>query len=398
MSIKNTIIGEIVKNAKIKWDNLNIEQAINFIEGIDSSDKANKEVTYGSEIKAVDAITSICDLTQQERQTLIEDIYTKKEISTELSDKISRKILDDKFKNIFEILSHIHNEWVKNNSNNFLNRPKDFQFVDLKLLPYEEVLSDLIFLQPILEGCGIDIDDEILKKEFYNGQIQFLQDSGIKSHDSLVKKLMEGSDFYSSLNNLRTTRDGETVLIDDIIRNLEVAESMANQIEQKICLQKTDLHTHLNAVLPSKVMADLSLNLLGKKIEPSTLELYADVNIWNRLQEANGIRKQIENELISNGYGNEFLTAIAKNYKKYGIEYVELTTDIEVLKKIKTEEINIDLIEKETGVKLRFLLGFNRNNLKLETFNNSEVQNVFVENPYLVRTRYNAVMKNTEQN
>lgn len=398
MSIKNTIIGEIVKNAKIKWDNLNIEQANDFIDYIESANKASKEVTYGSEIKAVEAIASISDLTQQQKQTLIEDIYTKNEISTELSDKISKKILDDKFKNIFEILSYIHNEWVKNNSNKFLNRPKDFQFVDLKLLPYEEVSADLIFLQPILEGCGIDIDDEILKKEFYNRQIQFLQDSGIKSHDSLVKKLMEGSDFYSSLNNLITTRDGETVLIDDIIRDVEVAESMANQIEQKICLQKTDLHTHLNAVLPSELMSDLSLNLLGRMIEPKKLELYRNVNIWNRLQEANGYRKKIENELISSGYGNEFLKAIAENYKKYGIEYVELTTDIEVLKKIKTGEINIDIIEKETGVKLRFLLGLNRNNLKLEAFNNPETQDVFAENPYAVRTRYNAVMKNTEQN
>lgn len=384
MSIKNTIIGEIVKKAKIKWDNLNNEQVNDFVNGIESAEQANREITYGSEIKAIDSIAIIGDLTQEEIKTLLEDVYTKKEVSKELSEKISNKILDNKYEKILEILTHIHNEWVKNNSNKFLNRQKDFQFVDLKLLPYEEVLSDLIFLQPILEGCGIDIDDEILKKEFYNKQIEYLKKEGILSHEALVGKLMEGSDFYFTLKDLTTNIDGKIVSIDEKLKNREIAESMANQIEDKICLQKTDLHTHLNAVLPSEAIANLAFNLLEKEIKPDQLELNEDVNIWNRLQEANGNRKKIENELIANGYGNEFIRAIAENYKLHGIEYAELTTDIEVLKKIKTGEINIDLIEKETGVKLRFLLGLNRNNLILEAFNNPETQDVFTENSYIV--------------
>ena len=39
-------------------------------------------------------------------------------------------------------------------------RPKDYQFVDLRLLSYEEVESDLIFLKPILEGCNIEMDNQ----------------------------------------------------------------------------------------------------------------------------------------------------------------------------------------------------------------------------------------------
>ena len=46
MSIRDTIIGEIVKNVKIKWDILKNEQANDFIDTFESVEMANKEVTY----------------------------------------------------------------------------------------------------------------------------------------------------------------------------------------------------------------------------------------------------------------------------------------------------------------------------------------------------------------
>lgn len=102
------------------------------------------------------------------------------------------------------------------------------------------------------------------------------------------------------------------------------------------------------------------------------------------MQDAYSKRKEIVDELLENGYGEDFIKAVAQEYKTHGIEYTELTTDIKMLEKIKSGEIDISSIEKEYGINLRFLLGLNRNNLGIEAFNNPATQNLFLDNPYLV--------------
>ncbi len=397
MSIKGTVIGKIVKSAKMKWDNLDAREAEEFIEGVTSAEQASSEVTYGSEIKAINAIAQIAHLSQEETNDLINEVYTNKNISKELSEKINNSINgENKYKNILKIVSYIHDEWVKNNSNNFLSRPKDYQFVDYRLLPYKEILSDFLFLQPILEASGISIEDDKLREEFLNIQNGYLIDEKILSHKVLVERLMLASQFYPSLQGLTTKVNDKDVLIDDLLKNEDIAEKMAKQIEEQIGKQfdeqneeqirhqRTDMHTHLNGVLPGKVMSDLALNLLEMEIDPKSLEIDNSVDVFNKMQEAYKNRKKIVDELIKNGHGNDLLRAIAKEYKKHGIDYVEMTTDFEILKRIKEKKIDILAIEKETGVSLRFLLGLNRNNLPLEVFNNKEIQNLFVDNPYLV--------------
>lgn len=388
MSIKNTIIGRIVKIAKIKWDKLSEKEAECFVDKIQTGKEANSLVTYGSEISAISATAKIAGLNVEQVDELINDVYEKDFVRKELAQKIRDKIDGaNKNENILNILSSIHNEWVKNNSNKFMARPKDYQFVDLRLLPYNEVESDLIFLQAILEGCGISVDKEELKAKFYDIQIQYLKDEHIISHDELVEKLMQGSKFYSSLESVTTDKgieDGENIFIDDLIKNKEVAENMAGQIEQQICHHKTDLHTHLNAALPSEALSKLSEELLGKNVDPRLLEITENVSIFNRMQDAYSKRKEIIDELLENGYGEDFIKAVSQEYKTHGIEYAELTTDIKMLEKIKSGEIDISSIEKEHGINLRFLLGLNRNNLGIEAFNNPTTQNLFLYNPYLV--------------
>lgn len=296
MSIKNTILGQIVKQAKIRWDKLSEDEADKTIEEIKTPQEARETVTYNSDIKAIDGIAKIIELDKNEIEFIIDDIGSKSEIRRELAEKIKNGIqVGNKYEKIIEILSVIHNEWVKNNANKFMARPKDYQFVDLRLLSYEEAQSDLIFVKPILETCGIDIDEKELKRQFLNLQKQFLDENNIDSHEKLVDFLIEGAESYSTLKGLETDKgigNGENYSIEELLKDREIAEQMANQIEIQIAdqieppifHQKTDLHTHLNAVLPSEVLADLVLTLLGRKIDPKILELKKEVNNWRRLK------------------------------------------------------------------------------------------------------------------
>lgn len=271
---------------------------------------------------------------------------------------------DDKYTKIIDILSVIHDEWVKNNANKFMARPKDYQFVDLRLLSYEEVESDLIFLKPILEGCNIEIDNNSLKEKFLEIQKQYIQEQGLFSHSDLVQRLMEGSDFYTPLSELKTNKgksDGEEHEINTLLQEKDIAENMASQIEEQICYQRTDLHTHLNAILPEKKLIELAENC---NIDISEIKHPLDMTengIFSEMLEVYRERNDIIiKKIIQNGYGTEFLRKIALDYKEHGISYTEITANSEILKEIVYGNIDIDEIEKETGVKLRFLLQIHR--------------------------------------
>lgn len=104
-------------------------------------------------------------------------------------------------------------------------------------MPYSEVEKDLIFLKPILEGCGIEFNKKELEKQFSKVQSDYIENKELFSHKALVKELMKGSEFYPSLKGLEN--------VEEQIKNKEIAESMARQIEEEICYQKTDLHSQM---------------------------------------------------------------------------------------------------------------------------------------------------------
>ena len=261
-------------------------------------------------------------------------------------------------------MSAIHNQWVKNNANKFMARNKDYQFVDLRLLPYHEVESDLIFLKPILEGCNIEVDDNILKNKFLEIQKQYMREQKIFTHNDLVKKLMEGSNFYGELLNLTTNKgkDNEkSYEINNLLQERKIAENMANQIEEQICYQRTDMHTHLNAILP-----EVKLNKLAESCRVTTpmpknpLDMRKN-GIFSEMLEISRERNDlIIKRMIINRYGTELLREIAIDYKRHGITYAEITANSDILQEIVEGHIDIDRIEEETGVKLRFLLQIHR--------------------------------------
>ena len=269
-------------------------------------------------------------------------------------------------------------------------RSKDYQFVDLRLLSYEEVKSDLIFVKPILEACGVDIEDKELERCFLNLQKQFLNENNIDSHEKLVNFLSKGGEAYYTLKGLETNKgieNGDYHSIEKMLKDREITEQMANQIEQQICHQKTDLHTHLNAILPSNQLIQLAkeCNIDVNKIE-NTLDMQEN-GTFSDMQEVYRKRNNIIiKKLIENGYGEKFLEEIAKDYKEHGIYYTEITTDAKILQMIVKRNINIDKIEANTGVKLRFLLQIHRSDSGAENkqkFTSDEIQNLMINSKYI---------------
>lgn len=388
MSIRGTIIGEITKKAKINWDNMSEKEADEEIEKIKDYNQAIDNVTYGSERVAMNGIAKVSDLTDDEFEILLNDVYTKKEVSSNVSNKVLSSFNEQgNEKAILKVLTYIHDEWVKNNGKKFGARNKDYQFVNINLLSFEEVEKDLIFLQAILEGCGLAINIESLKKEFLSEQKEFLRKNEIISHEKLVKKIMSGSSFYPTLEGVK---DSQNRMITQNLNDYDVADKMAKQVEEQIIRTKTDLHTHLNGVLPTEQLIELlekcGIDTKGVTEEETTLKRDR-VETFSKMNDLYRNRNRITKKMLENGKGKEFLQAVAEAYAKSGIEYVELTTDAIMLTFIKNNPSIIEEIEQETGVKLRFLLGaIHRSDSEeknIEKFLNEETQNLLKNSKYI---------------
>ena len=204
-----------------------------------------KGITWGSEISSIKGIISVLDLNPELEQQIIEDVYTKETISEDIAQEISSKV--DNLA-IIDILSVVHDEWVKNNPNNFLRvnkdkngqdkpRNKEYQFVPLEMLSWKEAKSDLLFLKPILEAAGVEVDETALQQQFELAQKEFLIDKKIYSRDNLEAALKCGASFYPALEGLETKNGGN---ICKLLQNDEIVKRMAGQIEGQIDIKSKD--------------------------------------------------------------------------------------------------------------------------------------------------------------
>ena len=261
---KNTIMGRITIGAIKSWgendENGNWykptqEQAEEMVsEGgvYYGAAAATGKKTYGSELAAINGIVNLIakteGISEEEQEKLKEqlknEVYEKATLSEDLAARI-RKAMDVKGveASVVEILSTIHDNWVKDNGNKFdapKREKKLYQFGNLITMTYEDdgALADLLFLQPILEGAGIEVDvDGKLKAEFERQQREYMEKNGITNCKGLrayVKNLEEN---YPVIKGV-TTSKGKTinppVRITDELKKTEVLERMVQQIAEKI--------------------------------------------------------------------------------------------------------------------------------------------------------------------
>lgn len=194
-----------------------------------------KKITENSEIIAVRGIISVLNLNEEDEKYLLDDVYHQTEVSEYMASQIKGAISENKNEKILEILSTIHDGWVISNIDDFLKpgEEEERQFVPLEMLNWEEVESDLLFLQPILEGAGIEIDVEDLKKSFEKKQVEFFDKNDINSHQGLVNFLSTGSKFYPILEGRETINGGS---IEELLKDPKIAKRMAKQIESKLSI------------------------------------------------------------------------------------------------------------------------------------------------------------------
>lgn len=254
MDLKDTVMGQITKDALMNWNGLTEEEAERKVQEFGTAENARDNVTYGSEIAAIEGIAKVVELSDEEKEALTEAIYTQGSVPEEIAEKMRVKLEpSNKSESVIRILSDIHDNWVRTNGNKFDGRMKNYQFVDLRLLSLKEAQADLLFVKPILEAAGIEIPMVELEGSLEIERNNLLKANGIDSLEKLAKKISEGADFYPALEGVQTNRTGETTEISeegavreegeskditDILKEQpEVAEKMARQVVREAELE-----------------------------------------------------------------------------------------------------------------------------------------------------------------
>lgn len=278
IQFSDTVMGKITKDALMNWNGLSEQEAKDKVEELGSADKANNEVTYGSQISSIEGIAQILGLSKDEIEIMTSDINTKTAVSEELANKVKTKMEERGLNiSIIDVLSVIHDNWVQGNGNKFEDPKrmgKLYQFVDLKLLDFEEAKADLLFLKPILEGSGITVDEIALQQEFLHEQKEFLEENGIKNKEDLQKRLGQGAEFYPALKGVTTTKGktAEPELITDRLQDSLILEKMTDQVAEKAKVQEKESTVKMDQIEEIAESEKISkLNDTTKDIKESEL-------------------------------------------------------------------------------------------------------------------------------
>ena len=128
---------------------------------------------------------------------------------------------------ILTALADIHNQWVQDNSfeKAFLRKVKKnqlHQYAPLELIGWNEVLSDLIFLEPILNCIGVNVSHDKLHSYYNEVILKYANEHNITSKEDINTLVSTGSAYYPILPEELATRlvDNGELVTDTIISNL----------------------------------------------------------------------------------------------------------------------------------------------------------------------------------
>ena len=102
------------------------------------------------------------------------------------------------------ILSTIHDGWVINNSsektfNKKVDRNQLRQYAPLELIGWNEVESDLLFLNLILSAINVTVDRESLETAYHQRVANYMEKENINSKTDLTNLVSQGRLYYPTL-------------------------------------------------------------------------------------------------------------------------------------------------------------------------------------------------------
>ena len=221
---------QVAKKALMKkeWNGLSEQEAINIISS-QTFDKIESQVyAKGSMDYAIEGIKKFLGLSDKDTEELSNFVYNggQSKVIDDWKKDAELQDSDNKFNNLItNTLFYVHDGWVKDNMKKFNSREKKHQHMPSELIGWEEAKADLLFIKPIFETAGIEVNEDELKQVYDERVKDFFLDRGIKNSEDLTSEITKGEKFYPALS-------GQTDILVYISDPVNVKEKVVPQIEE----------------------------------------------------------------------------------------------------------------------------------------------------------------------
>lgn len=193
----------IARAALMNWNGLSAEEANYKIQNETVEQLENQIGALPTIEYCVLAISELANLTDEETISFHRAIVNGPE-NSEIFNIVSEKTKNFTDELKLDALSIIHDGWVINNSNEKtfnkkVERQQLRQYTPLELIGWNEVKSDLLFLNPILNSIGVNTSEKELELSYYNRVIKYMDKNNINNQNDLLNLISKGKEYYSIL-------------------------------------------------------------------------------------------------------------------------------------------------------------------------------------------------------
>lgn len=193
----------VAKAALINWNGLSEEEANAKIQTESIQELEGQVYAMGSMKYAVVGIAKQIGLSEEETTIFFEAVIKGPE-NAEIFEIVREKMQGFSEEQMLEVLSTIHDGWVVDNSsektfNKKVDRKQLRQYAPLDLIGWNEVRSDLLFLNPILASVGVQVDEETLSQAYHTRVANYMEEMKINSQDDLTALVKQGRIYYPVL-------------------------------------------------------------------------------------------------------------------------------------------------------------------------------------------------------
>ena len=231
-----TLYQMVAKAALMQWFQLSENDANTKIQ-TESVEELEEQVhALGSMNCAVDGIAKQINLSEGDKNKLfVAAVYGPE--NDEIFETVREKIYGLSDEQKLNVLSTIHDGWVVDNSsekafNKKVERNQLRQYVPLDIIGWNEVKSDLLFLNPILGHVGVPVDEEALSKAYHARVAAYFEKMNINSREDLVALILSGRGYYEALpvELAKKLSPMSETIVDQLIKNWNEKDQETAQI------------------------------------------------------------------------------------------------------------------------------------------------------------------------
>lgn len=193
----------VAKAALINWNGLSEQEAEKKVQTESVKELEAQVYAMGSMKYAVAGIANQIGLSGEETTNFFEAVINGPE-NAEIFCLVREKMQGFSEEQKLGVLSTIHDGWVIDNSsektfNKKVDKQQLRQYAPLDLIGWNEVRSDLLFLNPILESVGIHVNEETLSQAYHTRVANYMEVMKINSKEDLTALVKQGRNYYPVL-------------------------------------------------------------------------------------------------------------------------------------------------------------------------------------------------------